>query len=198
MNTETPRFNKQYQLWKACGKNELRPALEYVCFDNGYAYASDGHILARVNINTLTSLLSDEEKQMLNGYCIHAEVFKVLLRYDNVKIVQDDDGVTIVCYVHWNNISIKLVEKKTIGAPDYEKTLKAEGESHPIEKIGIDKNFLNNLTDAIGLKSVKMDFYSESAKIIVSPINEDYLDIKGLIMPILTTGTMDFDGKENK
>lgn len=189
---EKPRFLKEYQLWKACGKDDIRETLQYVCFEHGYAYASNGHILARVNINTLTSMLSDEEKALLNGYCIHADAYKVLLRYDYIKIVTDGDDVSVVCPLYRNSITIKLVSKKTLKWPDFEKVLQAEGASHPIEKIGIEKTLLNNLTDAIGMKRIKMDFYSESSKIIVSPINEDYLDIKGLIMPIMTTGTMDF------
>lgn len=53
------------------------------------------------------------------------------------------------------------------------------------------KTYLNDLTDAIGQKRVKMDFYSESSKIIVSPINSELCDVQGLIMPITITGSLD-------
>lgn len=42
-----------------------------------------------------------------------------------------------------------------------------------------------------GFEIFDKESYSESSKIIVTPINEDYLDVKGLIMPIMTTGSLD-------
>lgn len=137
MEKEIHRFRKDFQIWKAYAKKgDNREKLEYVCFEGGYAYASDGHIRK-------------------------------------------------------NTMTFGLTPKKEVNPPDFEAVLKAEGEHVPIEKIGIEKTYLNDLTDAIGLKRVKMDFYSESSKIIVTPINDDFLDVKGLIMPIMTTGSLD-------
>lgn len=193
MDNELYHFRKEYQLWKACGKkSDDRPALEYVLFDNGYAYASNAHILAKVSLKTL-AYLDDGDYEKLNGYCIHADALKLLAHYDNIQIEDDGETLSIVCHIRENTITFGLTRKESIIPPDYEAVLKAEGEHMPIEKIGIEKTFLNNLTDAIGLKRVKMDFYSESSKIIVTPINEDYLDVKGLIMPIMTTGSLDFN-----
>lgn len=191
MEQENRRFRKEFQIWKACEKKGAnRTQLEYVCFDNGYAYASDGHILAKVNVKTL-ALLNDEDYEKLNGYCIHADALRVLTKYENIDVVSDGDNLSIVCHIRENTLTFGLTPKKSVNPPDFEAVLKAEGEHEPIEKIGIEKAYLNDLTDAIGLKRVKMDFYSESSKIIVTPINDDYLDVKGLIMPIMTTGSLD-------
>lgn len=188
----TPRFLKEYKLWRACAKDDIRDALNYICFDNGYAYATNGHIIAKVGLDTLTALLNEDEKKMLNGFCIHADVYKALVQYTNIQVISNGEKVQIVCPVNKNTVTFELVAKQEVLTPNYESVFKAEGKSHPIEKIGLAKNYLNDLTAALGLDRIKMDFYSESAKIIVSPINEEYLDIKGLIMPIMTTGTMDF------
>ena len=192
MNKETPRIRKEFQLWKACAKKgDNRNCLEYVCFDNGYAYASDGHILAKVNVTTLALLPDPDEYVKLNGFCIHGDAMRLLARYDNIEIVADNGNLSIVCHIGKNTLTFGLTPKKEVNPPNFEAVLKAEGEHVPIEKIGIEKTFLNDLTDAIGQNRVKMDFYSESSKIIVTPINDDYLDVKGLIMPIMTTGTLD-------
>ena len=187
-----PRFLKEYQLWKACINDEHRESLNYVCFEHGYAYASDAHILARVSINTITMSLTDEEKALLNGCAIHADAYKALCHYDFINIVSDGDKVKIVCPLYRNKITFELVSKKTLAWTDFEEVLKADGEHHPIERIGIEQKLLGNLSDALGIKRVKLDFYSESSKIIVSPIDQESGDIKGLIMPVLVTGTMDF------
>lgn len=194
MDNETPRFRKEFKLWKACEKKgTTRICLEYVCFDNGYAYASDGHILAKIPLKTLTTF-EDDEINCLNGYCIHADAYRLLTHYDNIHIgTKGDDTLTLVCDIRENTLTFGLVKKEKIAPPNFESVLKAEGEHKPIEKIGIEKTFLNNLTDAIGFSRVKLDFYSESSKIIVTPINDDFTDVKGLIMPIMTTGTLDLD-----
>ena len=195
MDNETPRFRKEFKLWKACEKkgNSARDCLEYVCFDNGFAYASDGHILAKIDLKTLTTF-DDDEIGCLNGHCIHADVYRLLTHYDNIHIGTTDDGnLTLVVEVYKNTLTFGLAKKEKIAPPIFESVLKAEGEHKPIEKIGIEKTFLNNLTDAIGQSRVKMDFYSESSKIIVTPINADYMGVTGLIMPIMTTGTLDLD-----
>lgn len=191
MEKEIHRFRKDFQIWKACAKKgDNREKLEYVCFEGGYAYASDGHILAKVNVRTL-ALLDDDGYDILNGYCIHADALKVLTHYENIEIVSDGENISFVCHIRKNTMTFGLTPKKEVNPPDFEAVLKAEGEHVPIEKIGIEKTYLNDLTDAIGLKRVKMDFYSESSKIIVTPINDDFLDVKGLIMPIMTTGSLD-------
>lgn len=188
------------KLWKACSsRDDARTELEYVYFENGYAYASNAHILAKINLKTLTTF-DDEEISCLNGYCIHANALKLLAHYDNISIGwADDDTLTLVCEIRKNKLTLNLTKKEEINAPDFESVLKTEGEKEPIEKIGIEKTYIGDLTDAIGAKRVKFDFYGSCSKIIVTPI-DDLFDVKGLIMPIMVTGSLDFgdDTTENE
>lgn len=192
MENEKKRFRKEFQMWKACEamSNSSRKGLEYICFENDYAYASDGHILAKVSLECLTTF-DEEEFRRLNGHCIHAKALKMICQFENIDIV-GDEKLSIVCYLRENTIEFNLAKKESVIPPDFEQVLKADGERHSIDKIGIEKSYLNDLTDAMGVKRVKMDFYSENSKIIVTPIDE-YLDVKGVVMPILTTGTLDFE-----
>lgn len=185
---EEKRIRKEFQIWKACAKADQREALEYVVFWNGYAYATDSHILARVETSLLTGLEPDEVS-LLNGYAIHAKAIKTMASFDNISV---DEGPAFLCRIKHNDIRFELCKKEDIEAPNYEEVLKEEGEHHPIEKIGVESEFLSRLTAAIGSSRVKMEFFTESSKIIVKPVNE-ILPVKGLIMPIMTTGSLDFE-----
>ena len=189
MNKEK-RIRKEFQIWKACAKanKNKSEAFSYVVFCNGYAYASDAHILARVEISLLTGL-EPYEVYLLNGYAIHANAIKMMASFDNISV---EEGPAFLCRIKHNNIRFELCKKEDIKAPNYEEVLKEEGEHHPIEKIGIESEFLSRLTEAIGSSRVKMEFFTESSKIIVKPENE-ILPVKGLIMPIMTTGSFDFE-----
>lgn len=192
MDNKQPKFSKDYKIWKACDTNNgLQPCLEYIIFDHGYAYATNSRILVKVNLQTLTGL-ELEETSKLNGFCIHKDAYKIIVGHD-IEEITDDETPSIVCRIKANTFSFQLYPNKKIKPPKYEEILKAEGEHYPIEKIGINGKLLNNLTEAIGQSRVKMDFFTESSKIIVTPIDADYLDVKGLIMPVVVDGSFDFE-----
>lgn len=192
MDKEQAKFSKDFKIWKACDtNNENRPCLEYIIFDHGYAYATDAHILAKVNLRTLTGL-EEEEVNKLNGFCIHKDMYKILVGR-TIEEITDDETPSIVCRIKANTFSFALYPNDKIQPPKFDEVLRAEGEHHPIEKIGIHGKLLNNLTEAIGQSRVKMDFFTESSKIIVTPIDADYLDVKGLIMPVMIDGSFDFE-----
>ena len=89
-------FLEDYKLWKACAKkNDVRPVLEYVFFRNGYAYASDAHILVRVPLDLCTTF-PDEQRELLDGYAIHGQMLKNVVKYEKVTVSHEvvvRDGV---------------------------------------------------------------------------------------------------------
>ncbi len=192
MENKQPKFSKDFKIWKACDtNNETRTCLEYIVFDKGYAYATDSRILAKVNLRTLTGL-EEEEASKLNGFCIHKDLYKILVGR-TIEEITDGETRSIVCRIKANTLSFALYPNDKINPPKFDEVLRAEGEHHPIEKVGIHGKLLSNLTEAIGQSLVKMDFFTESSKIIVSPIYADYIDVKGLIMPVMIDGSFDFE-----
>lgn len=82
-------FNKKVQMHLACAKgNELRKEMECVYFNNGFAYACDGYILARNRISEISGL-EEHEIEALNGKMLHADFYKDMLKYDNIMISED-------------------------------------------------------------------------------------------------------------
>ena len=51
-NKETRRvnFNKSLQMHLACATDDLRVAMEHIYFQDGFAYASDAHVLSLIHI----------------------------------------------------------------------------------------------------------------------------------------------------
>lgn len=74
-------FNKKVQMHLACSKDGYRPEMQCIFFNNGYAYASDTHILVRNRIAEILGL-NESEIEALNGKLLRADFYKDMLRYD--------------------------------------------------------------------------------------------------------------------
>jgi hypothetical protein len=87
---ERKNFNKNVQMHLACAKDDLRPIMACIYFKNGFAYATDGYILARSRIDEC-STLQECDIQALDGKLLHANFFKDMLKYDDILI--SDEGI---------------------------------------------------------------------------------------------------------
>ena len=183
------RFNKKYRVYDVCDQCGMRLALTYVHFNNGYAYASDGHILVRVPLSSLLPENSDEERDGLNGFSINWKTLRTIYNYDFIKVERDNEADTcrIVIYQDdnmLNEISFKLRKTESIdGLPDMEKVLAASNDAEPVSRIGISPERLAKLCKAIAIdKIVVLKFYGERKAIRVTNIRDGSLAI---IMPMI-------------
>ena len=89
MSEKGNNFNKKVQMHLACsGYSPTRPEMCCIYFRNGFAYASDGHILAKNRISEISGL-EDHEITALDGKFLHANFYKDMLKYDNIMIAED-------------------------------------------------------------------------------------------------------------
>ena len=86
--------------------------------------------------------------------------------------------------INFGEFEINLQTIEAVNPPNFERIFVKQVEKHPIEKIGISGKFFGNLIDAIGCSNIRMDFSNEMSQIIVTPILDEYIDVKGLIMPV--------------
>ena len=171
------------KIYVACesGTESVRDAYHHVFFKNGYAYATDAHILARVRLSTITQGFDQDELSNLDGKSVHRDVFKQLLKYKHVDIKED----RIEAKFGHHTVSFSLLDEKVVKAPDFDSVIESEltEERTPIKNIGINSEYLNNLAIAMGIfASVKLDFTTIKSKIYVtdtSCVN----DALGIIMP---------------
>ena len=80
MRTSSIRKNFASHLYLACchKKDSWQPAFQYVHFQNDYAYATDGNVLAKQALYYSGVI----DKENLNGKKIHKDVFKNILKFD--------------------------------------------------------------------------------------------------------------------
>ena len=197
------KINKSYKLWKACAKDSDRPALECIHFVSGYAYASNAHILAKVEIPALFSLeeyeLADSDKlqraaDLLSGFCLSSSTYKLLASFPNVEVTTDINEVEpvpiFVTTMGQNQVVVKCKKSGLLNTPNFEATLKTTEERIPIEKIALNTALLADLGEAIGIDSVRMDFTQANQKIFIHGNNPDMYDAWGIIMPQVITQSL--------
>ena len=191
-------FSKRHQIWKACATDEIRPVMNYIYFENGYAYASDSHVLVRIPFSLL-SYFDPEDAKKLNGHGIYGPAYKLIttlgiLQIQDCKIKTpkgEEDGICLVGALDDCEIRVTLTNPSQKKHLNMEDLFKVEGERTPIKRIGISQTYLNALTAAMGTTNVKMEFIDNRSKIFVSPVNELEEGNAGIIMPIMLTGTFE-------
>lgn len=161
------RFNfvKEYKLFNACSIDDrFRNAMMMVHFINGYAYASDSHILVRVPLSSCTSFIEGEEEwKRLNGFSIHWRVLKTIYGYNNIRVERDDDAGTchIVTDIEGHAVSFKLQRTEDVHPLKFEEVLARNEAIEPVKRIGINPHLLLKLAEAINLKNVGLYFRGE-------------------------------------
>jgi hypothetical protein len=186
MKKSTVNFQKEFKLWKACSKDEFRPVMQHVFFKDGYAYASDTHVLVRVPLEECTTF-EEEERELLDGCLLHGSMLKYIVGFETVLVETDEDGaVYLKAKAGENTITVKLgKDGDALTYPKAEELLQKHrnGDRSPIQKIGINPKFVASLTEALGTDNLKFEFSDEKSAIFARPLNESSNAI-GLIMPL--------------
>lgn len=183
----TLNFLKEYKLWEACASDEFRPVMEHVYFKNGYAYASDAHVLVRVPLEECTTF-DEESLALLDDCLIHKSMLKYIVGFDIVQVGTDEDGgVYLKARAGENDIVVKLAKNgEPVKYPNAEAILQQNGgERIRIDKIGFKPKSIASLTAALGTDRLKFEFRDEKSAVFVRPISEISNAI-GIIMPIMT------------
>lgn len=187
MKNGTLNFKKDFQLWKACASDVVRPVMEHILLKGGYAYASNGHVLVRVPLDELTTF-DEEQRAMLDDCLIHKSMLKYIVGFDIVRVEKTEDGaVYLEASTGENIVKVQLGKNgDVLKYPNAEEILKGSKDRTPIQKIGFNPKFIASLTAALGSDSLKFEFSSESSAVFVRPISEISSAV-GVIMPITTT-----------
>ena len=200
MKKPTINFQPEFKLWLACSApGSFRQCLEYVFFKNGYAYASNSQILAKLPLELLTTF-EEGQRELLNGFAIHGSLLKFIVGFENVtveKVLVRENGmdkfaVQLVARKGDNNVIIQLADTLTVTPPDFDAVLNNDVERKPISDIGFRTKYLADLTSALGAESVKMSFTTDGNKVYVQPSFDATggYDVIGLIMPIIVEQTI--------
>jgi hypothetical protein len=164
----------------ACADDDLRPALNCVHFVNGFAYATNGKILAKQSLE----YSNIEQVEKLEGKSIHKDSYKQIMKFqyasadDSMIVCIDENGRKAeFFYAHINEI------------PDFEKQL-PDDQTKAVSFIGINPEFITIAGKILhGSKSgVKLDFYGVDKGIVMTTMEYDNQLVYA--MPILLEPTL--------
>ena len=176
MKQISKNFDKSFPLWLACGlKDTIRTGMHYIMFANGYAYATDSHILVKARLTDISDF-DEQDLALLDGKFIHGNNFKKIVKSKGeVNITEDYIEVTETDY------SVRYPLKKGIRFPDCEKALNGKSQVTFQKEFGINADYLNTLSDVMDCyNGVQMEWRSNQM-FMVKPIG-GHKDIKGVIM----------------
>lgn len=187
-------FYKEYKLHKACANDDFRPAMHYICFKNGYAYATDAHIAVRASLQAICAL-DEEERNKLNGYLIHKNQYEMLLKYSTIEI---GEGV-ITCIDPESKARTTLQLKKLaqsaeevengngeyIRYPKVDEIINSDRSEEPLQQVGFSYSLLGRIIAAMGItpNRVGLRFTTSGHQMVVLGV-EPGIDVRGIIMPI--------------
>lgn len=178
MKQEVRNFNKKYPLWKACGDDKIRIGMHYISFANGYAYATDSHILVRARLTDISNF-DEQELSLLDGKFVHGKFFKEIVGCKgNVTITPD----AIVVERNGCQISYPLVTG--IKFPECEKVLVGSEVTELKKEFGIKARLLNTLSEVVGADFGVSVAWKSNHMFEVKPLGLSG-DIKGVIMTIM-------------
>ena len=184
------------KIYECLANDELRPAMNYALVTKEEVAASDAHILV---IHKTAELFPEEfikeipKAGLLMGKALLQDLNKSSVRSLRY-ITLDGDGIIIITHAPEGKTPFKrYFEVKLNGEDftyvDYNAVWPKEEsrEKAGVKAIALNSNLLARLERALGAESgVHMELYGAMKAIVVRGKGGDYIQAKGLIMPMMT------------
>ena len=81
-------FSKSVKLYDITANDELRPAMQCVCFKDGYAYATEAHMLIKAKIEDICNF-DPEEIAILEGKMVSGASLKRICSHNEIQVTND-------------------------------------------------------------------------------------------------------------
>jgi len=174
-------FSKSVKLYDITANDELRPAMQCVCFKDGYAYATEAHMLIKAKIEDICNF-DPEEIAILEGKMVSGASLKRICSHNEIQVTNDG-------FVATDNTGSKIIytfaDENVVGNfPNCEKVLAEAMNSplHPKDIIGINYGMLDTLTNAMGCKdNAKLEIRNNGNTIVVTSLDL-FSTVTGLLM----------------
>ena len=167
----------------ACSNEELPPILQYIYFKDGFAYASNAHILVKNKLTEITERISEDELAILDGKLIHKSIFKKILVHEKIQIT----GTGIVCKTPFFSIEYKFSSDDNLKYPNAElilqKALKNNGSAN---KLSLNISLLYKLEQSLyDCRNPIFVFGDKPSDSILVKSQDKSVESFGIIMPVM-------------
>jgi len=183
-------FNYGVKMDKACNRDEIRPAQNYVHFKGGFAYATDAHCAVKNYLHEICNL-SEEQLALLDGKFLHYDKFAKVRTYHSITVTEkgiqglSSKGIKGGFFAFYDG-------DDELKYPDIDALIKnnqsakcEEGCEHGINKIQIDSQIYMTFVQAFATKDVIYNFKGQKTPIICTPKDPRWDKSIGVIMPQL-------------
>ena len=179
---EKQTFNTK--VYECCADDKLRPVIQCVYFENGFAYAADGSVAIKQTLS-FQSVIDIHE---LDGKLLHKDSYKAVMNFEFAQAMADG----IEC---WNGNGqraffeyFKPAENDKI--PNFEAVLTPKRGVTNLSFIGINPESLNRLTKALYAPTgnIRIQFTGIDSAIIVDVVGVD--EQTAIMMPIILNDTL--------
>lgn len=175
-------FNKSVKMHLACSNEKHRPAMNYIYFKDGYAYASNGHIAVKNCIEEICSVYDDEQLKFLDGKMLHRNQYKEILKYDVIEI--SEDGIECI-ETETKRKSFFYFGDEDLKFPDCEKVIQnaLNASAIPTAEIGFNNNFLEIINKSLfDSDRCRYQFKGTDKAVVFQSLESKSM---GIIMPYL-------------
>lgn len=182
-------FNSKVKIYEACSKDNTRPFLSCVNFVDGYAIATNAHIIVMNRIDEICNLDMDQT-DLLNGKSLPANSYKKMLEYDTIEISEEG----IECFslkkgkVFFYFQSEEKAEDGTAKPmPDFLGVVR-KMEDNPVcskEKLTLNLSYYDVIDKSLYAEDNGVIFSFRESGVIIRPIN-DFCNGVAVMMMITT------------
>lgn len=172
------------KLHLVCAVDELRPAMEHICIEKEFTFASDTHILVRHRTSEIFKedfVTSLPEQSIM----VHRRAVELICKKATVKIALTDDKTQIQLHqLDGSIISYKIYNDRSY--PNANSIIPDLIDMKPVDKIGLNSTLLDRLSDGLGcsIPILHLNFFDQSHAIYVTSPHSDYEGAIGIIMPV--------------
>jgi hypothetical protein len=168
----------------ACSNDVLRPVMQHIYFKDGFAYASDAHILAKNKVSEITESIHEDELKLLDGKMLHKSAFCKILEYDRIQITET--GIT--CIGEYSKVTFSFSSDEHLKYPDAEIVFEqVKSNKGLMSRISLKPVFLDILAKSLYSDGkLVLNFCGEGKGILIKS-QDKTIESEGIIMPISIT-----------
>jgi len=180
-------FRKNCKMYLACSNDELRLVMNYIYFNDGFAYSSNGHILIKNKLSEITEEIRNDQIELLNDKYIHKTSFQKILTYDTINVTET--GIECKMNSNYSIVEFKFEKENTIKYPNAEAIFKqAKSKKCSLEKVSISVRFLHIIYQSMNNDDRLVLYFSGNLNDpILVKSQDNSIESEAVIMPIMIT-----------
>lgn len=185
--------NKRCKIWTCCLKQDYHIGMQYVCFDEKVT-ATNGHVLVKIEYDTLFPYITEREKKQLQGKLLHGDYLSKLAGLRRGYNVTINNDVIVAAYgdmrITYRLMTREQLKERKQSFPPVEsinRTFRSAkgGAQKEFHEMALNVDCLKMIADAFDIDCLKMKITSATNAIIIEPNDICSYGMEALIMPVL-------------